>query len=249
MPDISFILNKTTNAIDAWYERNNRVSYNKYLAMSDLGEACSRKLWYKFRNYLPKEAVAGRIQRIFETGQEQENRVIKALQGIALVGNCQARVSACDDHLQGAIDGEILGLSEAPQTTHLLEIKSHNEKNFRELEKEGVEKGFFKHFVQFQIYGYLRKLERYFYIAINKNDEAIYQERGEINPVFAQAQIQRAERIIRSEVAPERIGKEDSFECKWCYFAGICHRGDKWHVGIRNDGTHRPGPNGEWVKV
>ena len=242
-------MNKTTAEIDRWYERNNRVSYNKYLAMSALGDACSRRLWYKFRNYLPKEQVPGRVNRIFETGQEQENRVLRALQGIALVGHCQARVEACNGHLQGAIDGQILGLIESPKTEHVLEVKSHNEKNFKELSSEGVEKGFFKHYVQFQLYGFLRGLTRYFYLAINKNDEHIYQERGDINTVFAQAQLSRAERIINADTPPERIGKEDSWDCKFCQFAGICHRGEPHHVGIRNDGSHRPGPNGEWVKV
>lgn len=132
---------------------------------------------------------------------------------------------------------------------HILEVKSHNEKNFKELAKAGIKEGFFKHFVQTQIYGFLRGLERYFYIAINKNDEAIYQERGEIEPVFAQAQIDRAARIIRSNEPPARIGKPDCFDCRFCQFHNICHDGKAHHVNSRNDGTHKPGANGIWIPV
>jgi len=249
MADLSFLLNRTANRLDETYESRGRISFAKYLSISELGHPCSRYLYYIFRNYLPKPKVAGRVQRIFDTGHEQERRIIAGLQQFTLIGNCQAEVTACDGHLLGRIDAEILELPEAPATKHVAEFKSINDAGFKELKKHGVEKAKFLHYCQFQIYGYLRGLERFFYLAINKNDEDVYTERGEINKVFAEAQISRASRIIYADKPPERIGGKDSFDCKFCPAFDICHNGAAHVSGIRNDGTHRPSADGTWVKI
>lgn len=249
MADLSFLLNRTANRLDETYEARGRVSFAKYLSISELGHPCSRYLYYTFRNYLPKPKVAGRVQRIFDTGHEQERRIIAGLQQFTLIGNCQAEVTACDGHLLGKIDAEILELPEAPATKHIAEFKSMNDAQFKLTRKEGVESAQFKHFVQFQIYGHLRKLTRYFYLAINKNDEDVHAERGDINSGFATAQISRADRIIHATTPPERIGKPDSFDCKFCPARDICHFNGAYNINIRNDGTHKPSANGEWVKV
>lgn len=247
MADISFLLNRTANKLDDTYTP--RISFAKYLSISELGHPCSRYLWYIFRNYLPKETVTGRVQRIFATGNEQEKRIIDGLQKFTLIGNCQAEVTACNGHLKGFIDAEILGVPEAPKTLHLAEFKSHNDKSFKELKKDGVEKSKFLHMVQMQVYGFLRNLERYFYLAINKNDEEVFVERGEILPAFAKAQIDRADRIITASQPPEKIGKPDSLECKWCIAKEICHFNAPHVIGIRNDGSHKPSKDGTWIPV
>ncbi len=249
LPDISFFLNKTTSRVDEYYERNNKVSYSSGIAISELGEPCSRKLWYKMRHYLPKEQFQGRMLRLFETGNRAETTLVTALQSFALVGRCQEKVEACDGHLRGMIDGVVLGLPEAPKSEHLAEFKSHSQANFDKLHKDGIKAAFFKHFTQFQIYSYLLGISRWLYLAINKNDDAIYQERGETDTVFAQAQIQRAERIIKSEVPPEKIDKAESYTCRYCVFHDICHYGAAHEINDRNNGKLKPGKNGSWIPV
>jgi len=247
MTDLSFLLNRTVQKLDN--VTTPRTSYAKYLSISELGHPCSRYLWYLFRNYLAKPPVSGRTQRIFDTGHAQEQRIIAGLQRFALIGNCQAEVTACNGHLKGYIDAEILGIPEAPKTLHIAEFKSINDKGFKELKKDGVEKAKFLHYCQFQVYGFLRGLERFFYLAINKNDEDIYTERGEINNGFAEAQINRANRIINADKPPERIGGKDSYECKFCPAFDLCHNNTPHVIGIRNDGTHKPGGDGTWIPV
>ena len=247
MTDLSFLFRTSVHELDKGYETD-RVSYSKYLGISELGHPCARYLWYMFRNYLPKQPVEGRVQRIFDTGHAQEERIIQGLQKFALVGNTQAKVTACEGHLLGYSDFDILGIPENPEVVHQGEAKSMNEKQFKATKKDGVQKHQFKHFVQFQVYGYLRNLTKFFYIAINKNDEAVHVEVGDIEPSFAQAQINRAERIVHATEPPERIGPPSCPDCLWCPAAGICHRGEPHEVNYRNDGSHKPGADGKWVK-
>jgi hypothetical protein len=245
MTDLSFLFRTSVHELDKGYE-DGRTSYAKYIGMSELGHPCARYLWYMFRNYLPKPPVDGRTQRIFDTGHAQEQRIVQGLQRFALVGNTQSKVTACEGHLMGFSDFDILGIPENPTVVHQGEAKSMNDKQFTATKKHGVQKQQFKHFVQFQVYGYLRKLTKYFYIAINKNDEKAHIEIGDIDPSFAQAQLDRGSRIVQATEPPERIGSASSPDCMWCPAAGICHRGEPHDVNYRNDGSHKPEAGGKW---
>lgn len=249
MADLSFLLNRTANKLDEVYS-SDRVSFHKYLGIGEIGGHCARSLWYGFRNYLPKEPISGRTARIFETGHAQEQRIIAGLQKFALVGNTQQQVSACNGHLVGYTDFDILGIPEAPATVHQGEAKSMNDKNFKLLKSKGVREAQFKHFTQFTLYAHLRGLSRYFYIAINKDNEDVHVERGEVDNEFAKARIGYAQRIIDADKAPTRISEDpEHMSCKWCPYRQICHFGGAYNINIRNDGTHRPSVDGTWVKI
>lgn len=249
MADISFLLNRTANKLDEVYS-SDRVSFHKYLSIGEIGGHCARSLWYGFRNFLPKEPISGRTARIFETGHAQEQRIIAGLQKFALVGNTQQPVSACNGHLVGFSDFDILGIPEAPQTVHQAEAKSMNNKNFELMKSKGLKEAQFKHFTQVTLYAFLRGLTRYFYIAINKDNEDVFVERGEIDAEFAKARIQYAQRIINATVAPVKISDDpENMSCKWCPYKQICHFNAPYNINIRNDGSHRPSENGTWVKV
>jgi predicted phage-related endonuclease len=123
----------------------------------------------------------------------------------------------------GHIDGLGIGFPEAPKSIHLLEFKTHNDKNFKILKKEGPPK---KHLIQMQIYMHLLgpDVRRAMYLAINKNDDEIFQARIEYDKEFAEAQMQKAERIAMLKTPPQRIDDRPEFYiCRMCHLRETCH--------------------------
>lgn len=224
LANIHKYINKTHAAIDAYWSGRADVYEREMgtLRASELGEECSRKLWYRSRQY--KEPIPEpRILRLFDRGHKEEDRVLEWLNGIGCEIWDQQKQVRYKDFFTGHIDGLVIGVPEVPSKTHLLEVKTYNDKNFKKLQKEGVP---FQHKVQMQIYMYLLGIDRVLYIAVNKNDDDLHIERIKLDKEFAEAQLIKAERIIFMEKEPERIGpgNESFFKCKWCGMRDICYR-------------------------
>ena len=208
MVDFRPFLNKTQYEIDRWWKKRGDDQANDHyptLRASELGGPCDRALWYKYNWCKPAERFSGRMYRLFDRGQREEERLVLALKGIGVdVYDDQRRVEALNGRFSGHIDGIGLGVPEAPKTPHLLEFKTHSNKSFKDLCKKGsVEKAKFQHYVQMQIYMHLLGLERGLYISINKDNDEIYCERIKASKRFAKAQLLRAQRIIEAEDPPD----------------------------------------------
>lgn len=221
---------QTRDKIYAWEEQNQEDSRREHLGGSLIGRECERQLWYGFRWALNKKHD-GRLLRLFRRGHEEEDRFVKALRGIGCEvhevddsGN-QYRMRDLGGHFSGSIDGAVLGLPEAPKTWHLTEFKTHNDKSFKALEKAGVQESKPEHYAQMQVYMHYTGLTRALYMAVNKNDDAIYTERIKYDVAHATTLIEKARRVITRGTPPERIGGPDWYKCKWCDFNSICHQG------------------------
>ena len=86
----------------------------------------------------------------------------------------QWEVDAIDGHFKGHADGILTGVLEAPKARHLFEAKTHNEKSFRQLVKHGVAEAKPEHVAQMQVYMGLLSLNRAFYLAKNKDTDALH---------------------------------------------------------------------------
>jgi len=163
--------------------------------------------------------------RLFETGQREEERIIRNLRSAGLQvwdrgdDGKQIRFEMFGGKFAGSIDGIVLGIPEAPKTEHLLEIKTSSDKNYKALIKTGVEKAKPLHFAQMMVYMGALDLKRALYIVVNKNDDSIYSERIEFHKPTYDLLINKAERIVTSDAPLERF---ESFECKWCEYQKIC---------------------------
>jgi CRISPR/Cas system-associated exonuclease Cas4 (RecB family) len=222
--DLTPYLQPTKNAIDEYWKSTYKSYTRKIgtLRASELGDACDRKLWYRSKG-LQEPAPEPRVLRLFDRGHREEERVVAWLEGIGCkVWGDQKRV-VHGDRFSGHIDGLVLGVKEAPEKTHLLEIKTYNDKNFKKLNKDGIPN---QHYVQMQVYMYLLHIDRALYIAVNKNDDDIYVKRLKLDKKFTEAQLMRADRISASETPPARIGnnKPTWFECRWCGFSEECFK-------------------------
>lgn len=204
------------NAIDKSHEER-AGEPRPYLGGSAIGEKCDRRLWYAFR-WAVKETFSGRLLRLFRRGHREEETVLADLKAIGLeVTNTQLRFSL-GPHSSGACDGTTI-YKDKP---HIIEIKTHNDKNFKLLSKDGIPH---KHYVQMQLYMYGAKMSRALYIAVNKNDDELFIERVKIDTKFVNEQIERAQRIIFSEMAPDRINADPTWwECKFCPALSMCKK-------------------------
>lgn len=206
-------------------ERTQEDHRRAHLGASELGEECLRKIWYSFR-WGSKARRDGRMVRLLRRGKIEEQLMLQDLRdcGFEVLRGEDFRISALNGHLGGTPDGLIRGIPAAPQTLHVLELKTSNDANWKKLAKHGVKEAQPAHYAQMQLYMLLNKLTRTLYLVINKDDDTIYEERVELNRVDAQRLLERAQRVIASQSVPERISdKPDWFQCKMCKHHEICH--------------------------
>lgn len=221
----------TVTAIYSWWE--NKLEHPRaYLGGSVIGQECERRLWYSWRWCQPPgQEFDGRMRRLFDRGHREEETFVRELRGIG----CQVhdvdpstgqqfRFKAVDGHFGGGIDGVVLGVPEAPKTWHLVEMKTHNERSFTALLKEGVAKAKPEHEAQMQVYMHLAGLTRALYLAVNKNDDSLHAERVRYDEAAAERLMEKAERIIYAPEPLPGISADPAFyKCKWCPVAAVCH--------------------------
>ena len=199
-----------------------------YLGMSQLGEKCSRKLWYDFR-ICSEIKIKPRLKRLFDRGHREEyvfQRDLRKIGVICLVDpENQPEFVDGNGHIKGHPDDRLQNVPDAPKTDHLGEYKTHKDSSFKDLKKKGLRKSKPVHYGQMIVYMYKWKLKRGLYIAVNKNDDDRYYERISCDNEYAKELLQKGRDIISSEIPPPKIGKPTFYECKWCAYYEICHYG------------------------
>ena len=177
----------------------------QYLGLSEIGHKCPRWLWYAHHN-TPQKLVEGRIIRLFRTGNIIEDAIISDLESIGIeVTDRQREVEIVngDIVLKGHIDGIVSG--------QLLEIKSANEKYFKQLLKVGYEKWNPKYKAQAHVYMVLCDLEECMVIVENKNDSNLYIETLKIDRDYVTKLLIDVFAAITLPEPPERICQDVSW--------------------------------------
>lgn len=233
----------------------------RHLGASEIGEACSRKLWYKFR-WCGFEKHDGRQLRLFNRGHKEEARfeewLNKAGFNVATrdpATGDQWRISDANGHFGGSLDG----IAYLPQkyeiaTPFLLEFKTNGTgPGFAKLLSTSCEIAKPQHFDQQSVYGFKREIGYSLYLNICKNDDNIHCEIVKLNLPRGADLIKKAQVIILAQEPPQRISESKAYQdCNWCQFKGPCHEGipiarncrscvnaspiaDKaWHCGLYN---------------
>ncbi|MBR9690407.1 hypothetical protein GOV08_01860 [Candidatus Woesearchaeota archaeon] len=194
-----------------------------YPGMSGAGEECLRKRQYE-HHFCEKGEINARTQRIFSVGHLFENILNNELKelGYEMFGE-QSNLTLLDGRLLGHNDGTIRGIPEAPGTIHVLEIKTMNDKSFKDTEKKGVAKSKPGYMIQMQLYMQSMKLDRALFIAINKNDcnyyiERVYKDKNIIDEV-----LNKTIDVFESKILLTRLSEKRSFyKCSWCNYKDIC---------------------------
>jgi len=230
---------KTVEAIYAEYKRSGDAEQPRgYLGASIIGHGCSRYLWYTFRSCCKPE-FSGRMYRLFDTGDLEEKRFVSDLRSIGATvhdmdeSGLQFSVSALGGHFSGHIDGCALNIPEAPKAWHVTEFKTHCNKSFAKLRKEGVQKAKPMHYAQMQVYMGLTGMTRALYLAVNKDTDELYSERVHFDKELFDSLMKKAESIITSNQPPERISsRPDYYECSYCDAKKICWGSEERAVPI-----------------
>jgi len=224
MADLTPYLYPTEYRMDEyWFAQQDKPGYTTgTIRASELGADCDRYLWYYSHGHAKKQKVPGRIARLFDDGHYLEDRIIKTLRGIGYkVYGEQKELIFPDGKSKGHIDGIVEGLPES-SAPHLLECKTMNDKNFKQLQKRKEPEH--KHSVQMQLYMGLLGLKDALYIVYNKNDSELYVQRVKFNKSFYDAQMARHQRILNAETPPQRISDRPEFyKCKMCELRNMCH--------------------------
>ncbi len=196
----------------------------KSIGMSQLGTDCDRKLWLGLHWFAPPEVISGKLQRIFDTGIEAEEFMVRDLERIGIeVTKRQEEIWGFGNYVHGFTDGRCINVPEAPKTEHLLEMKTHNDRSWNGVYKNGVKKSKPLHYAQMQRYMAGLSLSRALYLAYNKNTSAYYSERVKFNPGFAEDLIRKESDIVLSSELPKRKFERHFFQCKFCDFSEFCY--------------------------
>lgn len=243
----------TVAAIDVAIAAQEHRDFDHVVRASSIGK-CERHLFYKFRWAHEPEQFEGRIIRLFDTGNVEEDRMVAWLrlagarvEAVDPDTGDQWEVSALDGHFAGHLDGIVASLWEAPATPHLLECKTHNAKSFAQLKQHGVAVSKPEHVAQMQVYMHLKSLTRAFYLAKCKDTDELYSERVEYDAGHAIALMAKAERVRDASIPPAGVSNDPgSFLCRYCPSSAICHAGQ---FALRNCRTclhSTPVAGGQW---
>ncbi len=203
------------------YAQEGEGAKRNYLGCSSLGQPCARKLWYSY-HWFSEEKPEGRIYRLFNTGNREEERVLSDLEkaGITIVDR-QRAVSYGDGKLRGHLDAVL----EWQGKTFVAEIKTHNRRSFEALATGGVRRTKPEHYTQLQCYLYLSGIEHGLYIAVCKDDDQYHLEGITLDSDHAESLLRRGLAIVNSYAAPERISHLRSIApCNYCGFKKLCHK-------------------------
>ncbi len=221
--------NTTIRAIDAAVEANVELPRG-HIGASQIGGPCDRALFYSFR-WSKAGSWPGRMLRLFDRGKREEAVFADLLRlvGVRVVLHDPAtgHQLSYDDHgghFSGSLDGIVQGLVEEPTKWHVLETKTAGDKPFKDLVEKGVEKSKPEHYVQMQCYMAWAKLDRAYYLVVNKNTDELYGERVKFHPETAKKASARALRVIEAPLPPPRLSDDPTWwQCKLCSFHGLCH--------------------------
>ena len=230
----------TLSAIYAAYEAQQGDGFRDHLGASLIGKACARALWYDFR-WVTASRHPGRLLRLFETGQQEEARLVRNLRATGATvlevdpeTGRQFRVEAHGGHFGGSLDGVAIGLLEAPKTWHVLEFKTHSVRSFADLVAKGVAASKPQHAAQMQVYMHLTGISRALYVAVCKDTDALHIERVDADKDMAERLIEKAGRVIFAQRPPSRISEDPAwYECRMCAHHDVCHGGGAAAVNCR----------------
>lgn len=240
--------------VNTYLETTQSNGFRRHLGASIIGRPCSRQLWYIFR-WAWRVVHKGRILRLFERGHREEDALARYLRksGIHVLQEDpdtgqQFRVEDHMGHFGGSLDSKLFDTPEYPMQWILGEYKTHNDKSFKAVKTRGVKDAKYEHFVQMQIYMQYEKLPAALYIAVNKNDDDLYMPIVEFDAEVAEKYIDRAHRIIFSEVPPPRLENASPgwYICRFCDYLDVCHHKRPKLKNCRTCVHSEPIENGQW---
>lgn len=255
--------------VDAFCRAEFEEDPRTHLGASIIGHDCKAFAWNTFR-WLRFETFSGQMLRLFNRGHLEEARFVRWLQGIGFEvrevdpgTSKQFRIIGCKGHFGGSLDA----MMKPPERYNipaefiiwLGEFKTHNEKSFTKLAGKkvdtsvprsggaGVQSSKPQHYRQMCSYGRAYSFHYGLYCAVNKDTDELYFEIVPLDYRQADDLFRKAEGIVFTQIQPPKIAQSEAFfDCKYCQFAGICHRGEPVTKNCRSCIHAIPIDDGQW---
>lgn len=231
--------------------------FRDHLGASQMGDECSRKLWYIFR-WIKSESFTGRMLRLFQVGHQAEPRFINYLRGIGFEvwerdpeTNKQFRISGANGHYGGSLDGKCKAPTRyniSEELVFLNEFKTNGTgAGYANVATKTLDKSKPTHWAQMCQYGYKMQLKYGLYLIENKNDSDLTVKIVQLDWDLGKYLENKANDIINSRFPPARISDNPSYQaCSWCTFAGQCHNNEPVEINCRSCKNCQPIENGQW---
>lgn len=234
-----------------------------HLGASEIGNPCSRALWYGFR-WATDIRHTGQLLRLFRRGHSEEPKFVHRLRRIGIhvwetdpnstpdpvTGEFkQWRVShPRNRHYGGSLDAKLWVPFVPPEFQYMLgEFKTHSKDSFDKLLKEGVRKSKPKHYSQMCTYGEKEGFKFSLYCAICKNTDRLYYEVVPLSFEHTAMLDDKAIKIIEARTPPTKYSENSAnIVCKQCDHRGVCHLFHPVAVSCRSCRHSNADPSGEW---
>lgn len=235
------------------YRGQDKNPFRLHMGASGIGKDCARAIWYSFR-WFTRPHFEGRIIRLFNRGHLEEARFIALLLSIGIQvyqqdeNGKQFRISDAGGHFGGSGDGVGVGIPDIPEgMACLLEFKTHGDKSFVDLVKQGVQASKFEHYVQMNTYMRKMNLVVALYGAVNKNTDEIYLEIVPIDTIVGDQFVDRAKQLVFMPQPPKKLNDSPGwFACKYCDHKPVCHLGKEPERNCRTCWYSHPHEDGTW---
>lgn len=211
------ITRTTLEAVDLALEMNQEQGNRNYLGFSEIGDKCSRKLWYGYNKFEKKPFTANTLKK-FDDGNRGEDIMaarIKAA-GIKIWGTQSEFVLG---KFKGHCDGFIIPLENPIE--HVWEHKS-TEKPPKEdtLLKDWN----YQYYCQALMYMYASGVHNHYMTISTAGERHTIALFTEYNPLLVEELLQKAEYIIGTKTPPDKISNTPAFyHCKYmCSFREVC---------------------------
>jgi hypothetical protein len=228
--------------------------YLARLGASGIGRECLRRVFYDWRGYTKKE-TEGRMQILFETGDIYEKRIVEWLRmtGMSIWDKDPKTGKQFDyahpsGHFTVRIDGVARGVLGFEKDNHLLEVKSHNDNQFSQLEKHGVARSHPEHYIQCQMGMDGMGLNQTLYVGMNKNDEQMHFERIMYDSATVDKIEAKIKELVEATLTPAGISLTASAPgCRFCPHKMVCVGKEAPVKNCRTCRMGNPGPQGSWI--
>jgi hypothetical protein len=195
-----------------------------YLGGSYIGKECERDLWYSYHN--PQTIEDPRVSRIMDMGHLLESYCISLLKHSGYEVFYEDENGKQFGFEDGIFKGNIDAVIVIDGKPLLLEVKSANEKRFKEMVKVGIEQSDPVYYYQVQSYMHKMDLDKCLFFVINKNDCDLHAEFIDYNKMHAEYIINRGLEVVNGEIPPRKYKTKAFFRCKFCRYSEECWNED-----------------------
>lgn len=228
------------------------------LDFSDLGEKCFRRVFYKLRDAEPEADDVASVKRFVDAATSRQIIVsrLKTVCNVQDKDDGAGRFEFTDyaNHLTGKINGIVKGLVQAPVTWHVLSVKTSvkwkglKRSVLKHGQKDALQEWDSRQYAHAIMSMFYSGLKRHYTIVSDSGGRNWISVRTDANPKFAKFLRNKAEAVIFTDQAPERIGDVNHFMCRvgYCPFALTCQHGQLPNRNCKTCLHSTPERSGGW---